>query len=257
MGQTTEQRWDLAYPKQAPIVMSPAGHALAKKLRMTGRVDVAVDPARKEGRPASCSHGALTIALVCVVDEAGEYRLTITHRASGFALFQAVARPGVYRGYYLPATAAGLKAAVAAARALEQAEASLGAAWSEPHPFAVLLTIEDKFDQKIAGRKFGEAMAAVTFPHLEAVLDAQDRTDMAAKRRELMSKDRAEVAARVAEHAAKGWAPYGATKTGNSRGHAGWVELVVRGEFWWQAGKMWAADARELAERDRRLNGHG
>ena len=80
---------------------------------------------------------------------------------------------------------------------------------------------------------------------------------MAAKRRELMTKDRDEVKRRAVEAAAQRWAPITQTKSGNSRGHAAWVDLIVRGEFWWQAGKMWAADEREIAERDRRLNGHG
>ena len=78
---------------------------------------------------------------------------------------------------------------------------------------------------------------------------------MAAKRRELMTKDRAEVQARVEEAKAKGW--WFDPSMTQSRGQAAHVDRLVRGEFWWQAGKLWAADARELAERDRRLNGHG
>ena len=253
MGQPTGQRWDLAYPKHAPVVASPEGHALAKKLRMTGRVDIAVAPDRKEGRHASCSHGALTVALVNVTGSEGEeHLLTITHRASGFAVREAVARPGVYRTYALPATAAALKAGVAACRALEQAAASLGACWGEDHPYPGLLALGPE-DRQTAGRKIGDMLAAVAFPHLEAVLDVQDRRDIAARRKKLMDQDREKVMAQAAEAMRNGWWKPEATKRGVSRGHAGRVDLVVRGEFWWQAGKLWSATPAEAAERDRRL----
>ena len=255
MGQPTGQRWDLAYPKHTPVVASPEGHALAKKLRMSGRVDIAVAPDRKEGRHASCSCGDLTIALVNVAGSEGEeHLLTITHRASGFAVREAVARPGVYRAYDLPATAAALKAGVAACRALEGAAASLGAAWGEDHPYPEVLKLEGDARRE-AGRRIGDMLAAVAFPHLEAVLDAQDRRDIAARRKKLMDQDREKVMAQAAEAMRNGWRKREATKRGVSRGHAGWVDLVVRGEFWWQAGKLWAATPAEVAERDRRLDG--
>ena len=251
MGQPTGQRWDLAYPKHAPVVASPEGHALAKKLRMSGRVDIAVAPDRKEGRHASCSYGDLTVALVNV-SEGEEHLLTITHRASGLAVREAVARPGVCRAYVLPATAAALKAGVAACRALEGAAASLGAAWGEDDPYPGVLELEGDARREV-GRRIGDMLAAIAFPHLEVVLDAQDRRDIAAMRRDLMTRDREYVAAEVERAKVNGWWLDPDKK--QSRGQTAHVDRLVRSEFWWQAGKLWAATSAEVAERDRRLGG--
>lgn len=226
------QRWDLAYPKLPPLEVGAAVLAVAKKLRLPGRVLVATAPDRKVCVPASSNYSELVIALVPVRDPEAAPVLSITHRASGLALHEAMKRPHGFGGpYRIPATKAGVAAADAAIRALLD-DASF--AWSQDEPIPDLPPVGDpRRIEVVRERKILQRLTALCFPHLEALWDAQDRVDM---------RERREVLRRKHE---------------GLRGLEAHVTRLIRSEFWWQAGRMWAATSMEAADRDRKLAWHG